>query len=180
MRVQCQYTCLFNVTVRPLRLAATVVLLQCNFGSTAANQCSHATGALNPCLHHHWCEDLPICHMQAAAGCCDKPHLHQGTDFVRYWLHNGFVNVDSEKMSKSLGNFFTIRDVLKQYHPKALRWFLVGTHYRAPVNYTQKAVEEASDRVYYVYQTLADTAAALQTAGIFTTLLTADYTGAVT
>lgn len=56
----------------------------------------------------------------------------------------GFVNVDSEKMSKSLGNFFTIREVLKQYHPAALRWFLVNTQYRQPVNYTQRALEEAS------------------------------------
>ena len=54
----------------------------------------------------------------------------------------GFVNVDSEKMSKSLGNFFTIRDVIQQYHPAALRWFLVGTQYRQPINYTQRALEE--------------------------------------
>ena len=57
-------------------------------------------------------------------------------------MHNGFVNVDSEKMSKSLGNFFTIRDVLELYHPVALRWFLVGTQYRAGLNYTQRALEE--------------------------------------
>ncbi|GBF96304.1 cysteinyl-tRNA synthetase [Raphidocelis subcapitata] len=102
---------------------------------------------------------------QAAAGCCDRPHLHSGTDFVRHWMHNGFVNVDSEKMSKSLGNFFTIRDVLGAYHPLALRWFLVATHYRAPVNYTRRALDEASDRVYYVYQALADAEAALAEAG---------------
>ena len=102
---------------------------------------------------------------QAAAGCCEKGHLHAGTDFVRLWMHNGFVNVDSEKMSKSLGNFFTIREVLKLYHPMALRWFLVATHYRAPVNYTQRALEEASDRVYYVLQSLADASAALAAAG---------------
>lgn len=56
----------------------------------------------------------------------------------------GFVNVDSEKMSKSLGNFFTIREVLGQYHPAALRWFLVNTQYRQPINYTQRALEEVS------------------------------------
>jgi len=84
---------------------------------------------------------------------------------VRYWLHNGFVNVDSEKMSKSLGNFFTIRDVLQSYHPAALRWFLVSSQYRTPLNYTQRGLEEASDRVYYVYQTLADVAALLAEAG---------------
>jgi hypothetical protein len=84
---------------------------------------------------------------------------------VRYWLHNGFVNVDSEKMSKSLGNFFTIRDVLALYHPAALRWFLVAAQYRTPLNYTQRGLDEASDRLYYVYQTLADVDAALREAG---------------
>ena len=85
--------------------------------------------------------------------------------YVRYWMHNGFVNVDSEKMSKSLGNFFTIRDVLEVYHPQAVRWFLLSTHYRAPINYTEKHLEEASDRVYYLYQTLADAQALLAEAG---------------
>jgi cysteinyl-tRNA synthetase len=82
------------------------------------------------------------------------------TPFVRYWVHNGFVKVDSEKMSKSLGNFFTIREVTARYHPIALRWMLLGTHYRAPINYTQRALEEASDRLYYLYQTLDDAAEA--------------------
>ena len=108
--------------------------------------------------------------MQAACGC---GHDHgsgsssngSSPGFVRYWLHNGFVNVDSEKMSKSLGNFFTIRDVLQSYHPAALRWFLVSSQYRTPLNYTQRGLEEASDRVYYVYQTLADVAAVLSEAG---------------
>jgi len=86
-------------------------------------------------------------------------------EFVRYWVHNGFVNVDSEKMSKSLGNFFTIRDVLRQYHPCALRWFLVGTQYRQGINYTQRALEEASDRVYYLYQAMSDVEHVLLAAG---------------
>jgi cysteinyl-tRNA synthetase len=55
--------------------------------------------------------------------------------------------------------------VLRSYHPLALRWFLVATHYRAPVNYTQRALDEASDRLYYVFQTLADAEAALAAAG---------------
>lgn len=50
---------------------------------------------------------------------------------------SGFVTVEEEKMSKSLGNFFTIRDVLQRYHPMALRWLLLGTHYRAPINYSK-------------------------------------------
>ena len=76
-------------------------------------------------------------------------------------MHNGFVNVDSEKMSKSLGNFFTIRDVVARYAPTALRLMLLGTHYRAAINYTQRALEEASDRMFYIYQTLADADAAV-------------------
>eukprot|EP00193_Tetraselmis_chui_P016857 CAMPEP_0177793436 /NCGR_PEP_ID=MMETSP0491_2-20121128/25072_1 /TAXON_ID=63592 /ORGANISM="Tetraselmis chuii, Strain PLY429" /LENGTH=574 /DNA_ID=CAMNT_0019315947 /DNA_START=148 /DNA_END=1872 /DNA_ORIENTATION=- len=110
---------------------------------------------------HH---ENEIAQSQAAACGCEDLQLHNGQDFVRYWVHNGFVNVDSEKMSKSLGNFFTIRDVLRLYHPLALRWFLIGTHYRAGLNYTQRALEEASDRVYYLYQTILDADAILSEA----------------
>ncbi|KAG8381736.1 hypothetical protein BUALT_Bualt05G0003600 [Buddleja alternifolia] len=60
---------------------------------------------------------------------------------VSYWIHNGFVTIDSEKMSKSLGNFFTIRQVIELYHPLALRLFLMGTHYRSPINYSDQQLE---------------------------------------
>ena len=73
---------------------------------------------------------------------------------VRYWMHNGFVNVDTEKMSKSLGNFFTIRDVLKRYHPQSIRLFLLTTHYRNPINYSQENLEAATARITYIYDTL--------------------------
>ncbi|TYG99094.1 hypothetical protein ES288_A10G168500v1 [Gossypium darwinii] len=75
---------------------------------------------------------------------------------VSYWIHNGFVTVDSEKMSKSLGNFFTIREVINLYHPLALRLFLMGTHYRSPINYSDVLLESASERIFYIYQTLHD------------------------
>ncbi|XP_038679056.1 cysteine--tRNA ligase, chloroplastic/mitochondrial isoform X2 [Tripterygium wilfordii] len=75
---------------------------------------------------------------------------------VSYWMHNGFVTVDSEKMSKSLGNFFTIRQVIDLYHPLALRLFLMGTHYRSPINYSDVQLEGASERIFYIYQTLHD------------------------
>ncbi|CAK9159509.1 unnamed protein product [Ilex paraguariensis] len=75
---------------------------------------------------------------------------------VSYWIHNGFVNANDEKMSKSLGNFFTIREVTKLYHPLALRHFLMGTHYRSPVNYSISQIEIASEAVFYIYQTLQD------------------------
>ncbi|KAG1677248.1 hypothetical protein FOA52_013447 [Chlamydomonas sp. UWO 241] len=86
-------------------------------------------------------------------------------EFVRFWLHNGFVNVDSEKMSKSLGNFFTIREAVAKYHALALRWFLVSTQYRQQVNYTQRALEEASDRLYYLYQSALDIGGELDAQG---------------
>lgn len=75
---------------------------------------------------------------------------------ISYWMHNGFVTVDSEKMSKSLGNFFTIREAIDLYHPLALRLFLIGTHYRSSINYSSVQLEAASDRSYYIYQTLQD------------------------
>jgi cysteinyl-tRNA synthetase len=95
-----------------------------------------------------------------------KPPLPppEDRDFVRYWVHNGFVNVDSEKMSKSLGNFFTIRDASASHGALTLRWLLVGSHYRQPLYYTQRALDEAADRLFYVYQALADADAALQEA----------------
>ncbi|KAL5706338.1 cysteine--tRNA ligase [Ranunculus cassubicifolius] len=76
------------------------------------------------------------------------------TSNISYWIHNGFVNNNNEKMSKSLGNFFTIRQAIELYHPLALRLFLMGTHYRSPINYSNAQLESASDRVFYIYQIL--------------------------
>ncbi|XP_010557117.1 PREDICTED: cysteine--tRNA ligase, chloroplastic/mitochondrial isoform X3 [Tarenaya hassleriana] len=84
---------------------------------------------------------------------------------IGYWIHNGFVTVDSEKMSKSLGNFFTIREVIDLYHPLALRLFLMGTHYRSPINYSDFLLESASERVFYIYQTLQDCESVLEKSG---------------
>ncbi|KAL6777818.1 TSC2 [Auxenochlorella protothecoides x Auxenochlorella symbiontica] len=96
-----------------------------------------------------------------SGGCgCETGSSGDGRELARYWMHNGFVNVDSEKMSKSLGNFFTIRDILGATPAAALRWFLLSTHYRAPLNFTPTALDQAADRVYYVFQTLADAEAA--------------------
>jgi cysteinyl-tRNA synthetase len=74
-----------------------------------------------------------------------------GRPFVKYWLHNGFVNINSEKMSKSLGNFFTIREVLEKYDAEALRFFLITAHYRSPLDFSDQNVTEAEaglDRIY--------------------------------
>jgi cysteinyl-tRNA synthetase len=82
--------------------------------------------------------------------------------FCRHWMHNGFVEIDSEKMSKSLGNFFTIREVLARHDAEAMRFFLLGTHYRNPINYSDQVLGEAERRLRYLYETLekADRAAA--------------------
>jgi len=80
-----------------------------------------------------------------------------GKQFVRYWIHNGFVQVNHEKMSKSLGNFFTIREVLAKIAPEVLRFVLLGVHYRHPLDYFDGAlqeVREAVDRVYTAWEAL--------------------------
>jgi cysteinyl-tRNA synthetase len=75
--------------------------------------------------------------------------------FVRYWIHNGFVNINHEKMSKSLGNFLMIKDVLKTYHPEVVRLFLLSNHYRSPIDFTQKAMEEARIGLEKMYALLS-------------------------
>ncbi len=78
-----------------------------------------------------------------------------GRPFVRFWLHNGFVNIAKEKMSKSLGNFLTIKEILKDYHPEVVRFFLLSRHYRSPVDYSAQGMEEARQNLVRFYQTLA-------------------------
>ncbi len=68
-----------------------------------------------------------------------------GNEFVKYWLHNGFVTINKEKMSKSLGNFLTIDDVLKRYNSNAIRFFILTNHYRMPVEFNDEALESANN-----------------------------------
>jgi cysteinyl-tRNA synthetase len=77
-----------------------------------------------------------------------------GKPFVRYWLHNGFLTVDNEKMSKSLGNFFTIRDVLKRYDGETLRFFMLRTHYRSPFNFSDAHLDDARAALTRLYTAL--------------------------
>jgi len=77
-----------------------------------------------------------------------------GQIFVKYWIHNGFVNINHEKMSKSLGNFLMIKDILKSCHPEAIRFFLLSNHYRSPVDFTDQAVREASSALDKIYTLL--------------------------
>ena len=77
-----------------------------------------------------------------------------GQTMANYWMHNGFVNVDNEKMSKSLGNFFTIRDVLKVFDAETLRFFVVRSHYRSPLNYSDVHLGDARSSLKRLYTTL--------------------------
>jgi len=79
---------------------------------------------------------------------------HDGGSFVNYWLHNGFVRVDDEKMSKSLGNFFTIREVLKNYDPEVVRFFILRAHYRSPLNYSDAHLDDARQALTRLYTAL--------------------------
>jgi cysteinyl-tRNA synthetase len=74
--------------------------------------------------------------------------------YVNYWMHNGFVNVDKEKMSKSLGNFFTIREVLKQYDAEVVRFFILRAHYRSPLNYSDAHLDDAKGALTRLYTAL--------------------------
>lgn len=78
-----------------------------------------------------------------------------GKPFVKYWLHNGFVNVNQEKMSKSLGNFFTIRDILKSYDAEVVRFFVLTAHYRSPIDFSDQNLEESRLGLTRFYEALA-------------------------
>ncbi|KAF0221386.1 MAG: cysteinyl-tRNA [Geobacteraceae bacterium] len=78
-----------------------------------------------------------------------------GRRFVKYWLHNGFVNINSEKMSKSLGNFFTIKEVLDKYDSEVLRFFLLSAHYRSPLDFSDQNLDEAEAGLARIYKALA-------------------------
>jgi cysteinyl-tRNA synthetase len=78
-----------------------------------------------------------------------------GQRFVNVWMHNGFLNVDNEKMSKSLGNFFTIRDVLKRYDGETVRFFMLRTHYRSPFNFSDTNLDDARQSLRRIYTALA-------------------------
>src|SRR5580698_9549380 len=99
-------------------------------------------------------EDLKFPHHEneIAQSCaaCDAP-------FVHIWMHNGFVRVDEEKMSKSLGNFFTVREVLKTLRdPEVLRFFLLSSHYRGPINYSSVQLAQADETLLGLYRALKD------------------------
>ncbi len=77
-----------------------------------------------------------------------------GETFVNLWMHNGFVRINEEKMSKSLGNFFTVREVLKQYKPEIIRFFILSSHYRSPLNYADEQLNDAGSALKRLYTAL--------------------------
>ena len=78
-----------------------------------------------------------------------------GRPFAKYWIHNGFVNISAEKMSKSLGNVLNIRDILKTVHPEALRLFLISSHYRSPLDYSETSIKESASALERLYAAMA-------------------------
>ena len=88
-----------------------------------------------------------------------------GKTYANNWMHVGFINVDGEKMSKSLGNFFTIRDVMGQFHPETIRFFILSSHYRSPVNFSDSALKEAQTSLTRLYQALKSVESLTQPAG---------------
>lgn len=88
---------------------------------------------------------------EIAQSCCANQ-----SEYVKYWMHSGMVQVDNEKMSKSLGNFFTIRSVLEQYDAETVRYFLLSSHYRSQLNYTQENLDQAHSALERLYTALRD------------------------
>ncbi|MDD4881688.1 MAG: cysteine--tRNA ligase [Gallionellaceae bacterium] len=96
-------------------------------------------------------QDLQFPHHENEIAQSEGAH---GCKFVNYWLHNGFVRVDDEKMSKSLGNFFTIREVLDQYDAEVVRFFILRAHYRSPLNYSDQHLDDAKSALNRLYTAL--------------------------
>lgn len=109
--------------------------------------------------------DLQFPHHENELAQSDGAYFPQGDrSFVRYWMHNGFVQIDGEKMSKSLGNFFTIRDVLEKLDGEVIRYFIVRSHYRSQVNYSEAGLEDARESLIRLYNALPADAPALDEA----------------
>lgn len=115
------------------------------------NEIAQSCGASGVCNHSH--DDLAGKHTQS---------------HVKYWMHNGFIRVDNEKMSKSLGNFFTIREVLQQYDAEIVRFFILRAHYRSPLNYSDAHLDDAKGALTRLYTTLKNTPPAEVKVGVDT------------
>jgi len=101
-------------------------------------------------------QDLQFPHHENEIAQSEAAHSHDGKScqMVNYWMHNGFVRVDDEKMSKSLGNFFTIRTVLEKYDAEVVRFFILRAHYRSPLNYSDQHLDDAKSALTRLYTAL--------------------------
>ncbi len=116
-------------------------------------ECSAMSSAL---LGHHFDihgggQDLQFPHHENEIAQSEGAH---GNTFVNYWMHNGFVRVDDEKMSKSLGNFFTVREILARYDAEVVRFFILRAHYRSPLNYSDQHLDDARQGLARLYTAL--------------------------
>jgi len=101
-------------------------------------------------------QDLQFPHHENEIAQSEAAHSHDGKScqMVNYWMHNGFIRVDDEKMSKSLGNFFTIRTVLEKYDAEVVRFFILRAHYRSPLNYSDQHLDDAKSALTRLYTAL--------------------------
>ena len=108
-------------------------------------------------------EDLIFPHHEneiAQSECCN------GKIFARYWLHNGFLNIDNRKMSKSLGNFFTVREIGEQYDLQVLRFFMLSAHYRSPINFSHEIMESSKSALERIVTAVSNLKHLSETAGV--------------
>ena len=91
-----------------------------------------------------------------------QSEAYTGKQFARYWMHNGYINIDNEKMSKSLGNFVLVNDIRKQIDPQVLRFFMLSVHYRHPINFSQELVENAQNGLARIRTSYANLAHCLE------------------
>jgi cysteinyl-tRNA synthetase len=121
-------------------------------------ECSAMSAALlgEPFDIHGGGEDLQFPHHENEIA---QSEGASGSKFVNYWMHNAFIQVDKEKMSKSLGNFFTVREVLAKYDPEVVRFFILRAHYRSPINYSDANLDDAKAALTRLYTALKDSPA---------------------
>ena len=101
------------------------------------------SGGMDLIFPHH---ENEVAQSEAANGC----------QFANYWLHNGYINVDNRKMSKSLGNFFTVRDVVKEFEPEVIRFFMLSAHYRNPINFSHDLLVQAKSALERIYTCMSN------------------------
>ncbi len=80
-----------------------------------------------------------------------QSEAYSGKPYVNYWMHNGYININNEKMSKSKGNFFTVRDILEEYDAEVVRFFMLSAHYRNPINFSRDLIQAAENGLERLY-----------------------------